>query len=201
MSTMNRPVFGPSAPTLHALRGIRLLDGEGGAAPAAAPAAAAPAPQELAAPAQDGTDWKAEARKWEQRAKDNTTRLEQLEAKFKTDAEKALDQAREEGRSEVRTVLAGERVRGAFERALAGRIPDPASLLDLDRSQFIKGDAADVDAITSWVAAHSTEAVAAPAPKLIDRSQGSRATTAGTLDAGRSAWEQRHQKQTTTTSN
>lgn len=199
MSTMNRPVFGPSAPTLYTLRGIRLVDGEAGAAPAAAPAAAEPVtPQEPAASAQDGTDWKAEARKWEQRAKDNTTRLEQLEAKFKTDAEKALDQAREEGRSEVRTVLASERVRGAFERALAGRIPDPSSLLDLDRSQFIKGDTADVDAITAWVAAHSTEAVTAAAPKVIDRSQGSRATTAGTLDAGRSAWEQRHQKQTAT---
>lgn len=198
MSTMNRSTFGPSAPTRYTLRGIRLWDGEAGAAPGSAPAATEPAAAaEPAVPAQDGTDWKAEARKWEQRAKDNTTRLEQLEAKFKTDAEKALDQAREEGRSEVRTVLAGERVRAAFERALTGRIPDPSSLLDLDRSQFINGDAADVDAITAWVTAHSTEAAPTPAPKVIDRSQGSRPITGGTLDAGRSAWERRHPQATT----
>lgn len=164
------------------------------------PTPPAPDPKPADPPAQEATDWKAEARKWEQRAKENVTKLEKLEKQAMTDAEKALDQAREEGRSEVRTLLAQERVRNALTQALNGRVPDAAALLDLDRSQFVKGDGADVDAITEWVTAHS----AAPAPtepvmqpKQIDRSQGVRGTTAGTLEAGRAAFERLHPKTTT----
>lgn len=188
--------YGPAqSPAKHALMGIRYVEGEGGAAPAVPPAEPAP-PAEP--PAQeDKTDWKSEARKWEQRAKENTTKLEKLEQQSKTEAEKALDAAREEGRSEVRTVLARERVSNALTRALTGRVPDTAALLDLDRSQFIKGDAADVDAITAWVNAHSTEAAKQETPKKVDRSQGVRNTVAGTQDAGRAAYERLHPKPTT----
>lgn len=49
-------------------------------------------------PQGDGTDWKAEARKWEQRAKDNKSaadELEQLKEADKTEAQKAADRATE----------------------------------------------------------------------------------------------------------
>lgn len=47
-----------------------------------------------ATPAQDPTDWKAEARKWEQRAKDNTDaakRLAEIEEASKSEAEKQAE--------------------------------------------------------------------------------------------------------------
>lgn len=127
--------------------------------------------------------------------KAKAARADELEQQHKSETERAIDAAKEEGRAEVRTVLANERVRSAFDRALAGRVPDTSALLDLDRSQFVKGDSADVDAITAWVNAHSAETVAAPAvPKQIDRSQGVRGSTAGTLDAGRAAYARLHPK-------
>ena len=42
------------------------------------PTPEAPEPE---APAQDATDWKAEARKWEERSKSNKTALDELTAK------------------------------------------------------------------------------------------------------------------------
>lgn len=79
-----------------------------------------------------------------------------LRTNSQTAEETALEQAKEQGRAEVRSVLAAERVRSALERALDGRVPSAAALLDLDRSTFIKGDGADVEAITAWVEANST---------------------------------------------
>lgn len=86
MST-NR-VFGPIAPSRLALMGLRFIDGEEGAAPAATEA---PKPAE---PAQETTDWKAESRKWESRAKENTAaaqRLAEIEEEKKTDEQKVTD--------------------------------------------------------------------------------------------------------------
>ena len=51
------------------------------------PTPEAPEPE---APAQDATDWKAEARKWEERSKGNKTALDELTAKFtEVEAEKS----------------------------------------------------------------------------------------------------------------
>ena len=45
---------------------------------------------ETEAPAQEQTDWKAEARKWEERSKSNKTALDELSAKYEAaEAEKA----------------------------------------------------------------------------------------------------------------
>lgn len=92
MST-NR-VFGPIAPSRLALMGMRFIEGEDGAAPAApTPAEKTDAPPP-ADPAQDTTDWKAEARKWESRAKENSTaaqRLAEIEEEKKTDEQKVAD--------------------------------------------------------------------------------------------------------------
>lgn len=73
--------------------------------------------------------------------------------------EKAVEAAKAEGATPWKTALANERVNNALERALAGRIPDTAALLELDRSAFVNADTAtaNTDAITAWVAAHSAE--------------------------------------------
>ncbi|MDN4616417.1 hypothetical protein P5G50_18370 [Leifsonia sp. F6_8S_P_1B] len=96
----------------------------------------------------------------------------ELRQKTQTAEQNALDAAREEGRAEIRAQLAAERVNNALARALTGRIPDPSALLDLNRSQFVKDGAADIDAINAWVDANSTEATAQK--KGIDLGQGRR---------------------------
>lgn len=104
--------YGPQAPSLLALRGIRLLEGAEGGNPSGDPAPDTPpnsAPDaEADTPNDDGkeTDWeaearklKAESRKWEQRAKDNLAYKEKAENwdKFqdsqKTELQKAAERA------------------------------------------------------------------------------------------------------------
>jgi len=88
ISTNSAQVFGPAKPSRLALMGIRFIEGEEGAAPAVP---SAPKPAE---PAQESTDWKAEARKWEARAKENTSaaqRLAELEEAKKSDEEKVAE--------------------------------------------------------------------------------------------------------------
>lgn len=68
-----------------------------------------------------------------------------------TAEEKAIEEAKQAGRTEVMGLLAGERVTNALDRALAGREVEPSALLTLDRSQFIDGDKADMAKITAWV--------------------------------------------------
>lgn len=123
--------------------------------------------------------------------KKDSEELAKLREKTKTDDEKAIDAAREEGRTEVRAVLAAERVKVALERELSGRIPDAAALLDLDRTQFVKGEGADTDAIKVWVLAHSSEAPKGGGRQ--DGGQGKRdgAAAGGTVQAGREAFESR----------
>ncbi|ARC55986.1 hypothetical protein AS850_02720 [Frondihabitans sp. 762G35] len=89
-----------------------------------------------------------------------------------SDADRAIEQAREEGRAELRTVLVGERVRTALERALVGRVPDAGALLDLDRSKFAKGTDVDTDAIKAWVDEHSTEQTGTQQRQNVDLGQG-----------------------------
>ena len=59
-------------------------------------AAQAAAPATQAAPAEEPTDWKAEARKWESRAKENKTaadKLAEIEEASKTETQKAIERA------------------------------------------------------------------------------------------------------------
>jgi hypothetical protein len=86
-----------------------------------------------------------------------TRERDELRASTQSESEKAIEDAKEQGRAEVRAVLAAERVRSALASALNGRVPDADALLDLDRSVFVKGDKADTDAIKTWVEKHSTE--------------------------------------------
>lgn len=131
---------------------------------------------------QQAAYWRDKARKHEDRVKafgDYTPdaiaglvqERDQLRTASQTDQEKAVEEAKEAGRAEVRTVLANERVKVALEKALNGRIPDAGALLDLDRSQFVNGDAADTAAINAWVNEHSTESTSS-AKGLRDLGQG-----------------------------
>ena len=110
-------------------------------------------------------DWKAEARKWEQRAKDNSAaakKLAALEAANQTDAERAQAAARQ---AEQRAEAAVRRVASAEIRAaLTGVVPDPAAVVeDLDLGRFIDSESGDVngDAVAALKAKYA--ALAPPA--------------------------------------
>jgi len=89
--------------------------------PATDPKAETPTPGEP--PKADDTDWKAEARKWEQRAKDNGAKATELDKQRKaamTDAERAVAEAEERGRTAATTEFGKELAQSQFD-ALAGR--------------------------------------------------------------------------------
>jgi hypothetical protein len=113
------------------------------------------------------TDWKANARTWEQRANADKasreqaererdqfkTQLEQLRQSQMTDAEKAVEKAREEGRATGLAESAGLLVEARLDAALAGRVPDgqrKALVEALDRTRFVKDGKPDTAAITAW---------------------------------------------------
>lgn len=120
---------------------------------------------------------------------------DELATKGQTAEQKAIEDAKREGRTEVLGQLASERVKNAFEKALTGRTPDASALLDLDRSKFAKDDGtADVEAITAWVGEHS--AATGPAPKKpIDlgggRTRGDNAGASKGVGAGRDLYADR----------
>jgi hypothetical protein len=126
--------------------------------------------------------------------------LDSLKAKNATAEEKAVNDAREEGRNEIRAVLAQERVSTALGRALTGRIPDAEALLNLDRSQFIKDGHADTDAIKTWVDAHSSEATKAPPKRDDGAGRRDSSASSGSTQAGRDRYAERHGKKTNTSS-
>lgn len=119
-------------------------------------------------PEQQVAYWKDRSRKHEDRVKafgeltpEQATALktenDQLKAATLSAEEKALEEAKAAGRAEVLSVLGQERAKHAFEKALQGRDVDPIALLDLDRSQFIDGDKADMAKITAWFAENTKE--------------------------------------------
>lgn len=74
-------------------------------------------------PKADETDWKAEARKWEQRAKENGTKASEFDKQRKaamTEAERAVVEAEERGRTSATTEFGKELAQTKFD-ALAGR--------------------------------------------------------------------------------
>ncbi len=107
-------------------------------------------------PAQE-TDWKAEARKWEKRAKENSTAAEQLEkhkASAMSDAEKAVAAAKAEGASEAAKQYGLKLAKAELRAAAAAKGVDLAEFDDLiDVSKFLteKGEVDD-DAIKKAVA-------------------------------------------------
>jgi hypothetical protein len=114
------------------------------------------------APAQE-PDWKAEhdklqreARKWEDRAKSNSTaakELEDLRKQSMTEQEKAVEQAKAEARKEAFGLVGSRLVDAEVKAAVAGRNVNVDALLEgLDRSRFLTDDGEpDTKAITKWV--------------------------------------------------
>lgn len=81
----------------------------------------------------DGTDWKAEARKWEQRAKDNKSaadRLAALEQSQKTEAEKLADRL-----AEVKTET--EQIPAKVSAALKSHLVKMHEISDEDADLFL----------------------------------------------------------------
>ncbi len=75
------------------------------------------------APKVDDTDWKAESRKWEQRAKENGAKATEFDKARKaamTDADRAVEEAEQRGRTAASTEFGKELAQTQFD-ALAGR--------------------------------------------------------------------------------
>lgn len=93
------------------------------AAPAQEQQPATDAPKDGEQPKADEIDWKAEARKWEQRAKENGTKASEFDKQRKaamTEAERAVVEAEERGRTSAATEFGKELAQTQFD-ALAGR--------------------------------------------------------------------------------
>lgn len=103
-------------------------------------------PPEPTPPVEDTTDWKAESRKWEQRAKDNKTAgdaLAKAQRAALPEAEKATADAKAAGRAEAVTEFGKRLARTEFDAVAGRRNPDfdTASALDyLDLSRFVGED-------------------------------------------------------------
>jgi hypothetical protein len=90
--------------------------------PASRPAPPTPAANEPG----EGTDWKAEARKWESRAKENhdaATRLRELEDAQKTEQQKLAEQLQEAQTNGATTQAELAQLRAALAKAPAGMNP------------------------------------------------------------------------------
>jgi hypothetical protein len=154
-----------------------------------------PVQAEAETPAQEEsapTDWQAEARKWEKRAKENMARIKEAEPKLaewtrlkeesKSELERAQDAAvAAEGRikSMLRDVAAAK-----VETALAG-LPDElrSTLLeDINVDRFIKDDGSvDADAIAGLRTKYAAFAPASPAGMKQNPAQGRSASPAPSI--------------------
>lgn len=129
----------------------------------------------------DTTDWKAEARKWEQRAKDNQKAAKDFEAQRKaamTEADRAVLEAEERGRTAALTSFGQRLVRTEFIAEAAKRNPgyDASAILDdLNLTRYIGEDGEpDSKAIVKAAQRLIPEASSDPGPPSFDG--GSRST-------------------------
>ncbi|MGA5764484.1 hypothetical protein [Nonomuraea bangladeshensis] len=145
-------------------RPIRLIAGGSEDAPEQPPAnddgtppTHPPADTPPAEPPAQEIDWKAEARKWETRAKANSKAADDLE-KLKTasmsEQEKAVAKARKEGETAAMVAAGRKLAEAKFETALARKgldLGDAAELIDTSKFVDDKGDV-DEQAIKQAVA-------------------------------------------------
>lgn len=157
--------------------------------PATEPAAQPTEPGDPAQPA-DTTDWKAEARKWEQRAKENRAAAADLEKQRKaamTDAERAVAEAEERGRSAVRAEYGARLAQTEFRAAAATRNPgyDVGKALQYVNLAAFVGDDGEPDtkAIAAAVADLVPEPSGAARPPAFDG--GARTTAPASADMSR----------------
>ncbi|MCX5197220.1 hypothetical protein OOK31_25535 [Streptomyces sp. NBC_00249] len=139
-------------------------EGDGASGSSGQPAAATPPPAGPPAGDQGGgpsgasgdtTDWKAEARKWEARAKENkgaTDELTKLREQAMTDQEKAVAAAEKSGRTAAAAEYAVRLAAASFEAAVARAGLDLGDASDLiDTSRFVADGEVDTDAIKTAV--------------------------------------------------
>lgn len=110
-------------------------------------------PADLAA---EVAKWKEMARKHEEQAKANYTKLTKLERSTMTETERAVAQAREDARAEVLAEANARVVTATVLTEAAGKLADPTDAVALiDMGQFEVDDAGNVDkaAVTRAVAA------------------------------------------------
>jgi hypothetical protein len=97
-------------------------------------------------PAEESTDWKSEARKWEQRAKENREAARELEKQRQasmTEAERAVAEAEQRGRTTAVTEFGKRLARSQFDALAAKRNPDAdtGSILEfVDLARFVGDD-------------------------------------------------------------
>ncbi|MFF5980855.1 hypothetical protein ACFY78_18620 [Streptomyces olindensis] len=101
----------------------------------------------------DGTDWKAEARKWENRAKANNTELEKLRTASMTEQEKAIAEAETKGRTAAASEYGQKLAAAEFRAAVAAAGIDLGEAAEyIDVSRFVGDDGeVNVAAIKSAV--------------------------------------------------
>jgi hypothetical protein len=118
-------------------------------------------------PTEDSTDWKAEARKWEQRAKENKQAAAELEKQRQasmTEAERAVAEAEQKGRTAAAQEY-GKRLATAEIRAVAADAgADLAGVFDyLDLARFVGEDGEpDAKAIKAFVGGLPSKSTAPP---------------------------------------
>lgn len=122
----------------------------------ATPPPETPEPDPLTETVKQLEHWKDMAKKQEDRAKANAAaakELEQLKASTMSDTEKAVAQAKLEGRTEARREAAGALVLAEIRAAAAGRSVDVDTLLEgIDASRFLDSDGEpDRKTIVGWV--------------------------------------------------
>jgi hypothetical protein len=106
----------------------------------------------------------AEERKLKREAE---SKLSKLEKEHMSETEKAIAQAKDEGRQEA-VIAAGRRLAAAeFKAQAAGKIADPAAALELfDLSKFVGSDGEPDSAAIARLVERLTPAMAPPAPKV-----------------------------------
>ena len=143
------------------------------------PAPAEPAPQpQHNDPVTGGTpepDWKAQARKWEERAKVNSAaakKLAELEASQQTEQQKAEARA---AAAEARAAAAVESIAAArLEAALTGLVADPGAVVaDLNVRKFLGEDGEpDAEKIAALKARYAAMAPQGPRAPAVNPAQG-----------------------------
>lgn len=147
--------------------------------------------------------WKHQARKHEDRSRGTADyeaikrERDELKARTQTAEEKALEDAKAEGRAEAAKASLPRLVAAEFRAAAAGRIPADqlATLLEpLDLTKFLSADGGEVD--TDKVQQYIDGIAPADGKKWPDMGQGKRggSTKAKGVSAGRSLFEDRHAK-------
>lgn len=130
------------------------------AAPAAPEATPAPATPDAGADAptveqlqQELEKWKALSRKNEGDAKKHASALEKAQQASMSEQEKAVAEAKAQGRDEAMTEVQRERVRDKVEIAAAGKLADPGDAAALlgDLDQFLVSGQIDTRAISKAI--------------------------------------------------